>query len=56
MAQVSVELTANCRPIPKRMHLMHSDVAELAGTSLDRVDQFNRFAVGDRENHIGAFG
>ena len=53
MAQPVAELAADVRPLVERVHLVHADALQLLGDALEHVEQADRLAVGQRDDHVG---
>jgi hypothetical protein len=54
VAQPVPELPADVRPLVQGVHLVDADVLELLLMALEHVEEADRLAVGERDDHVGA--
>ena len=54
MAEAVAERAVQVRPVVQGVHLVDAHAVEPVGAGLDRVEQRDRFAVGERHDEVGA--
>ena len=54
VAQPVAELAVEVGPVVQCVHLVHADAVRAVGRGLDRVEQRDRLAVGERHDDVGA--